>query len=151
MKKQPKKKRSVRRLTLKQRKFVQEYIKHEGNGTRAALEAYNVKDKTVASTIANENLNKPYLVDSIELALKKQGITDETITEALAKNLIKGAGVRARASDSNKAAEILLKLKGKLSSSSTQSLHYYDYRNMNKQELIKERERLKQLYDNILS
>ena len=35
--------RSPRRLTLKQRMFIREYIRRGGNGTQAALVAYDTK------------------------------------------------------------------------------------------------------------
>lgn len=50
-------------LTLKQERFVQEYIK-DGNGTRAAIEAgYS---EATAIKIASENLTKPDIASAIQ-------------------------------------------------------------------------------------
>ena len=49
----------AKKLTPKQVKFVEEYAKNGGNGTQAALKAYDVKDEKVASVVAAENLAKP--------------------------------------------------------------------------------------------
>lgn len=45
--------------TLKQRKFVKAYLENGGNGSRAALSAYNTTDSEVAKVIAAENFTKP--------------------------------------------------------------------------------------------
>ena len=44
--------------TLKQKRFAAEYVKNKGNGTQAALVAYDAKDEKSASVIAVENLGK---------------------------------------------------------------------------------------------
>lgn len=49
----------AKKLTPKQAKFVEEYAKNGGNGTQAAMKAYNVKDESVAKVVASENLTKP--------------------------------------------------------------------------------------------
>lgn len=92
MEKQPEQspKKKVK-LTKKQRIFVKEYALTE-NGAQSALKAYNIKTRNntlvVASGIANENLNKPYIAEAVEetrLTLKEalynQGITPEKIGE----------------------------------------------------------------------
>lgn len=48
----------TRRLTKKQKDFVKEYIE-TGNGTQAALKAYNTDKPNTAKAIASENLTKP--------------------------------------------------------------------------------------------
>ena len=35
---------ATNKLTTKQAKFVKEYVANDGNGTKAALKAYNVKN-----------------------------------------------------------------------------------------------------------
>lgn len=57
------------RLTKKQRKFVKSFVETEGNGTQAALTAYDTTDPNVAAVIASENLRKPNIVDALEEAL----------------------------------------------------------------------------------
>lgn len=56
------------KLTRKQSKFVDEYVK-TGNGTQSANKAYDVKNNKVASVIATENLAKPSIQIAIEEAL----------------------------------------------------------------------------------
>lgn len=52
------------KLTRKQRIYVEGMVEH-GNGTRAALEAYDTEDPVVAKAISSENLTKPYLAKEI--------------------------------------------------------------------------------------
>ena len=47
-----------RQLSLKQQKFISDYLK-TGNATEAALRNYDVKDRSVARRIGSENLSKP--------------------------------------------------------------------------------------------
>ena len=47
-----------RHLSLKQQKFISDYLK-TGNATEAALRNYDVKDRGVARRIGSENLSKP--------------------------------------------------------------------------------------------
>ena len=74
------------KLTAKQQKFCEEYIV-DLNGTQAAIRAgYS---KKTAFTIANENLNKPY-IQSVISELKKKisektGITAERVLRELEK------------------------------------------------------------------
>lgn len=79
-----------RKLTKKQRGFVKDYAIEE-NGTKAALNHYDIKGKdkrVIAANVATENLSKPYIVEAIEnermtlkQALIKQGITENRIAE----------------------------------------------------------------------
>jgi hypothetical protein len=57
-----------RRLALKQRNFINEYLKNGGNATRAALEVYDTNAK-VARSIGSENLAKPNVRNEIERVL----------------------------------------------------------------------------------
>lgn len=45
--------------TLKQTKFVKEYIENGGNATQAAQETYQPKNMHTAAVIGSENLRKP--------------------------------------------------------------------------------------------
>lgn len=56
------------RPTKKEHKFVQEWVEH-GNGTRAALVAYDTTSENTAAAIASENLRKPKIIKAIEDAL----------------------------------------------------------------------------------
>lgn len=86
----PQRKPRKPKLTRKQKIFVDEFAK-TGNGTKAALKAYEIKSPNfvdVAKSIATENLTKPYIIEATEIAqttLKKaliaQGVTPEKIAE----------------------------------------------------------------------
>lgn len=69
----------IKELSIKEKKFVHEYVKSEGNGTQAALKAYDTEDYSTASAIASENLEKPKIKKAIEEALVKLDITPEKI------------------------------------------------------------------------
>lgn len=76
----------AKQLTTKQAKFVK--AKAEGKtGTEAAMIAYDVKDATVASSIAAENLKKPSIQEVLQAELSKQGITIEKIVRPVARAL----------------------------------------------------------------
>ena len=45
----------ARDLTTKQKKFVKAYVANDGNGTKAALESYNITKPEVANAI-KENI-----------------------------------------------------------------------------------------------
>lgn len=64
----------ARDLTIKQQRFVAEYIDQDGNGTQAALRAYDTDDATVANAIAVENLRKPSIQAALQAALEAEGI-----------------------------------------------------------------------------
>lgn len=66
----------AKRLTLKQREFVANYIKLK-NGTKAALKAYDTEDYKTATTIGVENLSKPNIQQAIETAMVKLNLTPE--------------------------------------------------------------------------
>lgn len=73
------------RLRPKAKAFVDEYVK-TGNGTQAALKAYDIKGKhpeKIASAMATENLNKPSIADAIATHRKtlKQALIDRGIDE----------------------------------------------------------------------
>ncbi len=100
------------KLTLKQRKFVNNYVRLSGNGTKAALDAYDTADPAVAHSIASENLQKPTIQRAIELALERTGLSDEYISELLKETTVAGIGTKATNSDSLRGIEMMLKLKG---------------------------------------
>jgi hypothetical protein len=53
-------------LTLKQEKFVHNYIKNDGNATQAVLEAGYSKNYNTARMIGSENLTKPSIKQAID-------------------------------------------------------------------------------------
>lgn len=64
------------KLTRKQEIFVEGVIEH-GNGTQAALAAYDTENPRVAASIASENLTKPDIIEAIT-----SRITPEMVDEA---------------------------------------------------------------------
>lgn len=69
----------MRKLSLKQKRFVKEYIANGGNGTQAALKVYDTKSDDVAQTIASENISKPIIKQSIDEIANSQGLTPSVI------------------------------------------------------------------------
>ena len=78
--------------TLKQTKFVKEYIENGGNATEATIKAgYDVKTNTTARSIGSENLTKPNVRKMIEDACDKLNFTPkEALEEVIV--ICKGAG-----------------------------------------------------------
>lgn len=72
-----------RKLSVKQKKFVKAYASNGGNGTKAALEAYDVTDEGTASVIAVENLRKPSIKEQLEKAFEEHGITIKSATQPI--------------------------------------------------------------------
>lgn len=64
--------------TIKEKKFVKEYIK-TGNATEAAARVYDVINRESAGAIGGENLRKLTIVEIME----QNGLTDEKITKTL--------------------------------------------------------------------
>ena len=61
------------RLTIKQRRFVDAYIRNGGNGTGAVFDAgYETDSERSAQVIASQNLKKPVIM----LALEEAGYQD---------------------------------------------------------------------------
>ena len=102
-------------LTLKQRKWIKEYIE-TGNATEASMRAYDVKSREVAASIGHENLIKLQFHELME----EMGLTDV----ALLNMGIEGATKPVKQSITGEVFpdyntrrgywETLLKLKGKL-------------------------------------
>lgn len=82
--------KKLQKLTKKQRGFVKDYLLLDENGTQAALKNYKINTKhgtkneyQVAASIATENLNKPYIIEAIEVKRKslRQALLDKGIDE----------------------------------------------------------------------
>ena len=99
-----------RRLTIKQRKFISEYVK-TGNGRQSALEAYEVKP-SVAANIASENLNKPQIVEEIDRILKVNNFSLEENIKSVASIAVQKPETRITADQILKANLELLRLRG---------------------------------------
>jgi len=82
--------------TLKEKKFVKAYLK-TGNGTQAAMQSYDVKNRKIAGVIAAQNLAKLSIGDIMD----RQGLTDDKLVGVIINGL--------------EATKPVLKLKGKKS------------------------------------
>ena len=67
-------------LTVKQRRFVHEYLR-TGNGTAAALVAYDTRDPRTASVIATETLGRPSVQAAVAELLDEGGLSDRKLGE----------------------------------------------------------------------
>ncbi len=110
-------------MTLKQKTFVKRYLQNGGNGTRAVLDSYNVKNKHTAESIASENLRKPEVKRSIEIAMEANGLDDVYISELLREATVAGIGQRASNSDSLRGIEMMFRLKGAFPDKIQRSAH----------------------------
>ena len=68
-------------MTLKQKLFIKNFVNNGGNGTQAALAAYDTADPSVAKVIGSENLTKPNIREAIEEALRSKGLSLDVITD----------------------------------------------------------------------
>lgn len=69
--------------TLKEKRFVKEYIENGGNGTQAALKVYDTVRYDSAQRIGSENTSKLNIPDLFE----KYGVTDELLVTKLKNGL----------------------------------------------------------------
>lgn len=104
-----------KKLTIKQRKWIKEYIE-TGNATEAAMRVYDCKNREVAESIGSENLGKL----AFQELMDEMGLTDiallnvgaEGMTQAV-KQSITGE-VHPDYAVRHKYWETMLKLKGKM-------------------------------------
>ena len=73
-----------RDLTLKQRRWIKEYIK-TGNATEAAMRVYDCKDRESANALGNENLAKLSMPELME----DLGLTDVALMNIGAEGMTK--------------------------------------------------------------
>ena len=106
-------------LTLKQRKWIKEYIE-TGNATEAASRVYNCKNREVAGAIGTENLQKlsfPELMENMGLTdvalmnIGTEGMTKAKKIHGTGDNFVETPDYGVR----HKYWDTMLKLKGKLS------------------------------------
>ena len=114
----PAKKKKGDNLTLKQRKWIKEYIK-TGNATEAAMRVYDCKDRESASAIGTQNLGKlsfPELMEEMELTditlmnVGAEGMTKANKIHGTNDNFVEIPDYATR----HKYWETMLKLKRKL-------------------------------------
>ncbi|TSC76703.1 MAG: hypothetical protein G01um101429_1148 [Parcubacteria group bacterium Gr01-1014_29] len=78
---------SMEKPTYKQRAFARAYVKNKGNGTQAAVEAYNPRNRDTAHAIASENLRKPAVMREIERLLPGDEVEARLIHRAFSAKL----------------------------------------------------------------
>lgn len=143
----------MKKLTLKQKKFIENYLRNGGNATGAAMEVYTPKNRHVAESMGWENMRKPEIQEIIRQELERGGISLEDVLKNIKANMEAGMGVKARASDSLKASEILLKVMGAFPDqrrTSTTMSTEIRYEGMTRSELIAERKKLRMFWSGIL-
>lgn len=77
----------MKTLTLKQSKFIKEYLNNGGNKVQAALEVYETTSYKTASKIADTNFKNTFIQNEIERSLAKQEISADKIAQVIAKGL----------------------------------------------------------------
>jgi hypothetical protein len=112
----------IKKLTIKQRKWIKEYIS-TGNATEAAQRVYNCKDRISANAIGSENLAKLSFPDLME----EMGLTDVALLNVGAAGLLSEKTTITGDKVPDKPTihrywETLLKLKGKLKDSGNVTL-----------------------------
>jgi len=73
-------------LAVKQRRFVAEYVR-TGNGTEAALAAYDTTDRNTAHTVASETLRNPTVQVAMAELLDAGGLSDARLAAIHARYL----------------------------------------------------------------
>lgn len=74
---------SVKKLSLKQRKFINEYANTFGNATEAAMRAYGCRSRNVAGVTGYRLLRKANVSGAIEDVLSKAMLSEEAIAQRL--------------------------------------------------------------------
>ena len=144
-----KQKKPRRKRSLKVKRFIKKYLE-TGNATEAAMEVYNANSRKSAQALGSKLLSKDIVQDSLDIALQRQGLDDDTLLEDTYHFVKQGkANPHVKPADALRALEILFKVKGRLQPPATQSLTVH-YSGMSKSELIAEQRRLRKLSGNIL-
>ena|SRR3990167_11355188 len=101
-----------KQLSLKQKKFADEYIVNGGNATKAALSSYNVKDAIVAKAQGWAALHssqvQSYLVQKLD---KMNLLKEEFLYTTLEEIITTGKTRKVTAAEALKAIDIALKLR----------------------------------------
>ncbi len=77
----------AKKMTTKEEQLVANYIANGGNGTDAAMAAYNTQSRENAAAIASRVLKKPSVAEALRAELDKQDITLEKIIKPVARGL----------------------------------------------------------------
>lgn len=104
-------KKNNKELTAKEEKFVQTLASNGGNGTKAALEAYDTENYDRASAIASKKMKSPKIQEALKKELAKQGITLPKALKPIARALAdKDLEMQLKGSD--RALKLLLPNRG---------------------------------------
>ena len=99
----------MRKLTFKQKKFIDQYLYNNGNGTQAALHAYDVSNKNSAAVISCKLLRKANIQEAISENLEAEGsVLSRTV------QLLSDVSSNGSPHDQLKACQVILKLYGLL-------------------------------------
>jgi len=96
------------KLTLKEKLFSEAYLEFKGNGTEAAMEAFDCANYKVAAAVAYEYLRKPHIFAYIDLKMEDYGYSDENVKKQHLFIINQMADLSAK----NKALDMYYKLKG---------------------------------------
>jgi hypothetical protein len=108
------KKKAKRRLTVKQRRFIDNYLQ-TSNATQAVIDAgYKVKSRNVARAVGSEVLTQPAVIETIEEILNRQGLSIPSVVGKLERVIDSGLKAEAKSSDALKGIEMAFKLHGLL-------------------------------------
>ena len=72
-----------RPLTIKEKKYITEYVKNNGNGTQAAINAFNHKNVQSAGVMSTRLLKKDKVKKGIEEILNRSGLDLQSISSPL--------------------------------------------------------------------
>jgi phage terminase small subunit len=137
----------MRRLTIKQKLFINEYVKTK-NGMRSAMKVYDVKNKNVAGNIASENLNKPNIKESLGKLLVSSGY-DPRLSVANLIAVEQAETKKITGADKINASKLLLQLSGYLMQTTINANYNYDLSNMDHAQLITVKEKYNKLRSKI--
>lgn len=128
------------KLSFKQKRFAQEYVKKNGNATQAALATYDTNNYSSANAIARETLQKPLVQEEIKDILNSSGLDIASISSKV-RHIVEREPDKVTDQGVLRAAEMLYKLHGAFPASKSARLNinlserYKDYKY---QDLIKE-------------
>jgi len=146
--------RKIGGLTFKERKFVKEYIKTQGNAKLATQRAYPNANASTLKSLPSTKLNKPEVRNAIIKALDKAGLNDDFIADTLKKNIPQESiGKGATATTVNKTLELLIKLREPSRETKSTSLNYtvfQDISNLSNTELIDKRNATSSYFNKII-
>jgi phage terminase small subunit len=63
-------------LTIKQIKFCEEYIRHDGNATNAYISAYKAKNRYSAAKCGSQLLKKQPIKEYVKVLMHDAGLND---------------------------------------------------------------------------